>query len=1419
MPDSGQGMQNFGQLRGLVARLLTEVPSGPLPGLGTEITDLIDRLERQSLEQPGSGQAAMGQGLEGVGETLLANEERCQLLVETMNDGLGVMDERGVLTYVNDKLLQMMGFSREETIGRRVVDFLDQENLALFQQRSLLCTGSSRDGFEIVWTVRDGRRVPTFTSPQLLFDAQGVFAGAFAVISDLTQRQRSREAHRESERTLRAMVDANPEVFVLLDTQGRVLIANQALASKAGRTTEEMVGVDIFSLIPDQTMAENRRWLLEQVVRTGQPCQVEDELPGVYRDMRFTPVVDDQGQVSKVAVLGIDITQRKRSEDALREARDQLENRVRRRTEELEAANRQLQEEMARRRRIEEEVTRLKEFYQSIIEGIPTGVWVSDEQDHIYYLNRAMGQIAGVPAERLWGGGTPTEPLPELPAHLRDYYFKAKEIMIPVRYEGLAVPGLDGGLRFQSGWLIPLGDQGGFEGMVCTVEDITDGRQAQEALGASEELFRLTFDQSPLGAAYVGFDFAINRANQALCLLSGYSDRELQGRRFETLFLPKDLARMAEQGWRLFLGEISEYQGEHRLVGKSGQIIWVRLSLYLLKDPQGEPLHFVPMLEDITERKQAQEALHRKNRALRALSRAGLAAVQSQGETELMERICRIAVEVSGYSLAWVGLAEQDEEKRVRPLAHCGLPEGYLEKIKITWADEPLGRGPTGRAIRGGRPVVARDLLKQPDYEPWREIAQRHGLVSSVGLPLMDGQSCLGALTIYAAQTDAFDEEEVALLNELGQILALGIIALRDRRERHWAETRLSQSQAMLQRVFGASPVWLALTTAPEGRFIMVNQAFLSTTGYDEQEVLGRTVKDLGLWPDHAQWVEAVRVAKEQGGLRDYEIALRMKDGQERRFLWYAEPIAVGVRPCLISALLDVTKRKRTEDELRQNEETLRMMFDHLPLGMMRFDMGGVIIDCNDQLASILGVPRERLLGLKLPESVQDGPARQSLQDALTTGEGFFEGPYTTATGRKGMYLRAHHRLMNDGRGRPVGGLGLVEDITQRRQLQEQLRLAQKMEALATLAGGIAHDFNNILAIILTNCELSLLDLPQDHRAQRPLGRAIKASLRGKELVDQILTLSRRRELDRRPLYPLPIIKEVLKLLRSTLPASVEMVSKLGGDTLKVEVDPTELHQVLMNLCTNAAQAMLPRGGSLEVETGQINLGTERAAFYSDLAYGHYLVLSVSDTGQGIEPAHLEKIFDPYFTTKPHGEGTGLGLAVVQGIVEGYGGKIHVYSELGHGTTFRVYLPVVEGQVGAAAPGEPAPPSGDGHVLLVDDEPDLVAGGQAVLEGLGYRVTAFTDSRQALQALEDSPEAFDVVLSDRSMPGLSGESLAARIKLLRPGLPVVLCTGFKKGLPEELLKELGIASVVGKPYSRRELALALAKALRPTQKP
>jgi PAS domain S-box-containing protein len=521
---------------------------------------------------------------------------------------------------------------------------------------------------------------------------------------------------------------------------------------------------------------------------------------------------------------------------------------------------------------------------------------------------------------------------------------------------------------------------------------------------------------------------------------------------------------------------------------------------------------------------------------------------------------------------------------------------------------------------------------------------------------------------------------------------------------------------------------------------------------------------------------------------------------------------------------LDITARKQAEKALKLSEEKFSKAFQASPVWVSITTVNeGRFLEVNDTFSKISGFTREEAVGRTSfdlgfwidPEPEKDRTSALK----IFRKQGYFRNLEMKMRFKDGedhfMLWSADPIEFED----QECFINVLMEITERKlmeadkaALESRLRQAQKMEAIGTLAGGIAHDFNNILSAVLGYTELALNDVEKGTDIYHNLQEVFRAGERSKDLVKQILAFSRQAEQDRKPIQVKLIAKEAIKFLRASLPTTIEIHQDLRSSSLVI-ADPTQIHQVIMNLCTNAEYAMRKKGGVLEVSLADVHLETDFAAKYPELKPGAYLELTVRDSGHGIPTYILDRIFDPFFTTKEKGEGTGMGLSAVHGIVGSYGGAVKVTSEPDKGSTFKVYLPAVERQAETKVQPEEAIAAGTERILFVDDEPALANIGQQILESLGYKVTARTSSVEALELFRTKPNGFDLVITDMTMPNLTGDELAEEMIRINPQIPVILCTGYSAKINQQRAMAMGIRAFISKPVLKKDMAETIRRIL------
>ncbi len=529
-------------------------------------------------------------------------------------------------------------------------------------------------------------------------------------------------------------------------------------------------------------------------------------------------------------------------------------------------------------------------------------------------------------------------------------------------------------------------------------------------------------------------------------------------------------------------------------------------------------------------------------------------------------------------------------------------------------------------------------------------------------------------------------------------------------------------------------------------------------------------------------------------------------------------------QPAIQSIVTDITERKQAEEALRTSEERYRTLVEGSIQGLSIISEDGTRLFANAALADMLGYAHpQELIGRSVCDNIAPHDLERLMQYACARYRGEpapmrFEYQGLRKDGST-VWLENVVTLITWG-GQPAHLVTLV-DMTERKRaeeerqrLEDQLRQSQKMEALGTLAGGIAHEFNNALSAILGFTDLTQRSLAPGSIAWANLQEVLKAGDRVKDLVQQILAFSRQSDQDREPLAVPVVVQEVLTLLRASLPTTIGMRQHITSDRGIVLTNRTQIYQIVMNLCTNAEYAMRETGGRLEIGVDTFEVDASFAACHCHLRPGPYVRVTVWDTGPGIAPDVLTRIFDPFFTTKNVGEGTGMGLAIVHGIVTSHSGAITVESARGEGATFAIYLPQIdETAVQETDPVEEEVQQGKGCVLFVDDEDMLARLGQSMLERLGYEVVARTSSVEALAAFQAMPQQFDLVITDQTMPHMTGEHLAVALRRIRPDIPIILCTGFSHIIDAEKAQAAGIDAFCMKPLVTRDLAVTIQQVL------
>lgn len=524
--------------------------------------------------------------------------------------------------------------------------------------------------------------------------------------------------------------------------------------------------------------------------------------------------------------------------------------------------------------------------------------------------------------------------------------------------------------------------------------------------------------------------------------------------------------------------------------------------------------------------------------------------------------------------------------------------------------------------------------------------------------------------------------------------------------------------------------------------------------------------------------------------------------------------------------LTDITREKEAITALELNEERFRTLFENTPIAYQSLDADGNVLQVNLAWEEILGYAKKEVIGRSFSEFIL--PEERDRFNKLfpmyrSAGKILGHEFVLVKKGGDRILVAYTERANVDNRGSFTQIHCLLQDITfrrkaeqERQQLEDRLRHAQKMETIGTLAGGVAHDFNNILTIIIGNYELIKDRLSEWSPVRENLEQIRSASLRARDVVTQLLTVARKSDIIQTPLDIAAVVKEALILIRSTIPTNIEIQQRLPEDTHPILGNSAQMNQLIINLCINAADAMLPEGGRLTVRlenVSNVSIDEAGALLINTLKSGPHIKLIIQDTGHGMDTQTLEHIFEPYFTTKSFGKGTGIGLAVVHGIVDQHKGEIFVESNPGQGSTFTILLPAFQGRVEEKRIDDASLPKGNEKILFVDDEASIVKIMQSKLSSLGYSATCTTDPLKAIEMVSADPSAFDLVVTDMAMPRITGDALSSKLLTLRPDLPIILCTGYSENINEESARKIGIAGFLMKPAEMADFASTLRQTL------
>ena len=1241
-------------------------------------------------------------------EALRQNEEKYRTILENIEDAYYEVDLPGNLTFFNDSLCRLVGYSKEELMGMNNRQLTDRENAQkLYQEfNKVYRTGSSSKVFDWEIIKKDGMKRNVEASVSLIKDSRGHSIGFRGIVRDITERKQKEEEIRHTLSLLNATLESTADGILVVDRIGKIERFNQKFVQMWRIPKSIIASQDddqALTFVLDQ-LTDPEGFLAKVRELYSQPKAESFDFIE-FKDGRVFERYSQPQWIGKQSVGRVwsfrDVTERKKTEEALR-------------TE--------------------------KQRFQTLSEQAPFGMVMIDQDGTFKYINHKFRELFGydltdVPTGKTWF--RKAYPDPTYRHQVISDWVNDLESSKPGerRSRVFTATCKDGTEKIVNFISVQL--ERGEHLMTC--EDITERKQAEENLKESEEKYRLLVEESLQGIVVAqGFPPRLVFANPAMTMILGYTFEEflsLSPQEIEDLAHPEDRAFFFKNYKDRLEGKSVLPHYELRGIRKDGTVVWLELSSARI-EYKGQPAVQAAFL-DITERKQAEEALRKS-------------------------------------------------EERYRTILE-NIEDGYYEVDiagNVTFCNDSFGRlfGYSKDEMMG------MNNRQYTDEENAQKLYQAFNKVYRTREPT----KTFDLAVVRKDGTKLFGEVSVSLMTDAkGQPIGFRGIA-RDITKRKQAEEALRNEKQRFQTLSDQAPFGMVMIDQ-DGTFKYMNPKFRELFGYDLTDIPDGKTWFKKAYPNPTYrhdvievWINDLKSSK-PGEKRSRIFTVTCKDGTEKTINFIPVQLEAGEN---LMACEDITERKRAEEALKKSEVKFQELFNDAPVGYFEYDVEGRIIDANRTELGMLGYTLEEMIGQPVWKFiVEKEVARQQILEKLAGTKPPGRGVERTYRRKDGTTLPVliEDRILRDSGGRIIGIRTTIQDISglkraeeEMRVLEEQFRQSQKMEAVGRLGGGIAHDFNNLLTIIRGYSQLSLLDLKESDPLWGNIQEIQKATQRATDLTRQLLAFSRRQILDLKVLDLNTLLRELDKMLRRIIGEDIELVTLLSGDLGRVKIDPGQIEQVILNLAVNSRDAM-PSGGKLTIETANVVLDEEYAHAHVAVIPGHYVRLSISDTGVGMPQELKEKVFEPFFTTKEKGKGTGLGLSMVYGIVKQIGGNIWVYSEPGHGTTFKIYLPKVEEELDTLHGRDETDysPRGSETVLLVEDEQEVRLLAHRLLSQQGYRVLEATNGVEALHvAQEHGGEKIHLLLTDVVMPQMGGKELADQLKIFRPDIKVLYTSGY-----------------------------------------
>ena len=1273
-------------------------------------------------------------GLEKKARERARLDNRMQLLslaVEQSSEGIAVVDLDGNLEYLNVAFARMHGYSVKELIGKNLSILHTPQQMPSVEaaNRQIKKTGNFKG--EIWHVTRNGTEFPTLMHNSLLRDDTGNPIGIIGTLRDITDLKGKEAEIKASEVRFRelfnymssgvAVYEAkdNGNDFIFKDfNRAGERIENVKKENLLGKSVLEMFpGVKEFGLFD----------VFKRVWETGTP---EHHPVSLYKDDRITGWRENyiyKLPSGKIVAVYDDVTEHKLAEEKLQES---------------------------------------EKKYRDIFENAPVGIFQSTPAGRYLGANREFARTIGFDKP---------EELTQTVTNIADLYVdpRDREEVKKLLQEHGSLNGHEihlknrmMGTSWMSIYVRAMRNETEqveyYDGFTI---DITERKLAEEALRKSEEKYRLLAENASDVIWTRDMNLNLTYLSPSIEELTGYSVEESIALPNSERMTPASMELMT----KIFEEELKlEAQGdadpsrvrtiEIEIICKDGSTVWVEVIVKFIRNEMGQAVGMLGISRDITDRKQAEEALRESEERLRT---AGKAAYDLIYEWD-------VAID----ALEWFGDVD----------GLLGHRKGEISRDINAWLDliHPEDRAKLKNAVELHRtstePIKYEYRVRHNDgtYRHWND----HGL------PLLDDKGC--------------PYKWVGVCTDITQLMKM--------------QSALKEANDIINR----SPVVAFLWKNDEGWPVeFVSENVKELFGYSVEDFTsGKVSYEAVVHPDDIE-----RVTKEVSNFskdvrtkvfvhKPYRIITKSRTVKYVDDRTYIRRDNKGEITHYEGVVIDITDRVQAVEALREGEEKYRSMMEAMKDAAYISSSECQIEYINPAMMDRIGRDTSGKLCHKAIYN-RDEKCSWCVFDQVQQKE---HVEYEMADPKDNRYYSVTSSPISHTDG-TVSKLTIFHDITEIKTIEENLRQAQKMESIGTLTGGIAHDFNNILGIIVGNTELALNDVPEWNPVHSNLEEIKTASLRATKIVKQLLSFSRKTDQKLQPIEIALVIKDALKFMRSTIPTTIDIQQDIQATDETILADATQINQIMMNLCINASQAMEQTGGNLTVNVEKVILDDDSAKDYPDLRSGKHVKVTVSDTGPGMDPEIIDRIFDPYFTTKEVGKGSGMGLAVVQGIVANHNGTICVYSEPGKGTTFSILFPVATEKPEIEKDTAEELLLGSETVLFVDDEKSIVKVVRKVLERLGYQVKTALTPQDALAQFSADPKHFDLVITDMTMPKMTGVMLSEKILAIRPDIPVIICTGHSALIDEERAKQLGIAAYVMKPIIMTEIAKTIRKVL------